>query len=51
MVVENGLRFHVDLATVYALFPSLKKVEQFKGLRYLFLYYFMKYIYHSLGYT
>lgn len=34
-VVENGLRFQVDLATVYALFPSLTNAEQFKGLPYL----------------
>lgn len=25
-VVENGIRFQVDLATVYALFPSLTNV-------------------------
>ena len=31
-VVENGMRFQVDLAAVYALFPSLTNLEQLKGL-------------------
>ncbi|CAL0310623.1 unnamed protein product [Lupinus luteus] len=32
-VIENGIRFQVDLATVYALFPSLTNVEQYWNSR------------------
>lgn len=31
-LAENGLRFHVDLATVYSLFSITTNIKQFKGM-------------------